>query len=465
MLGHVRAVEWDEDRSDEWYEEMVHYLEGLEVLHPSHLEGFQVTDLPEPRPTGKHLRFLRKLFAQPVRGGEQQMGPTGTAATRPVVPERPRRPSAGTPVLGVVDLLSERVAGKRDSGQCEDLLFQGGKRLRPAAAARALSVGVARGLQMDDFVTQAYVDRILGSAPHSLRSYLSGLRAWAAFATGVLRTEGLPPSVAGLVAFSLLFSNVGTFKNYLCAIKLACDLVGCDHSATGHTAVKRAATAIKKQQGQPRHFRAIGRRLLRKLCALSRAEGDLVDSMLYLTSYTFLLRVPSEGLPLRSHKVNDACTHDHGISANSEEVSVTLRRRKNMPHGSRLTRRCTCRSCSETCPVHVLGPWLQGLPSGTKLFEGVTAPAALRRLRQRLLRLGTTDAAAYRLHDFRRGHAQDLVHSGSRLGEILAAGQWRSAAFVLYLDQQVLDTGAVVEAHMNMSSDEEGEPEDARQLD
>ena len=52
----------------------------------------------------------------------------------------------------------------------------------------------------------------------------------------------------------------------------------------------------------------------------------------------------------------------------------------------------------------------------------------------------------------RRGHAQDLVESEAPLKEILRAGEWRSPAYLEYLDIQQLEDDFVVEAHMNESS-------------
>ncbi len=87
--------------------------------------------------------------------------------------------------------------------------------------------------------------------------------------------------------------------------------------------------------------------------------------------------------------------------------------------------------------------------------------------------LEVKDAQLYRTHDLRRGHAQDLIESGANLAEILAAGQldhvawlgllydglragqWRSPAFMSYIDAQELERRAVVEAHVEESSDED----------
>ena len=49
------------------------------------------------------------------------------------------------------------------------------------------------------------------------------------------------------------------------------------------------------------------------------------------------------------------------------------------------------------------------------------------------------DAKLYGTHDFRRGHAEDLRQCGASLAEILLAGQWKSAAFLKYLDEAELE--------------------------
>ena len=57
----------------------------------------------------------------------------------------------------------------------------------------------------------------------------------------------------------------------------------------------------------------------------------------------------------------------------------------------------------------------------------------------------------YRTHDMRRGHALDLQLAGKPLYEILQAGEWRSPAFLAYLDKYTLEAAAVVEAHVDES--------------
>ena len=75
---------------------------------------------------------------------------------------------------------------------------------------------------------------------------------------------------------------------------------------------------------------------------------------------------------------------------------------------------------------------------------------------------GQVDAHLYRTHDLRRGHALDLQLSGVPLYVILAAGDWKSPAFLAYLDKYRLERDLVQQAHLEEAMDEsdiEGECE------
>ena len=69
--------------------------------------------------------------------------------------------------------------------------------------------------------------------------------------------------------------------------------------------------------------------------------------------------------------------------------------------------------------------------------------------------LNIEDAMSYGTHDFRRGHCMDMVKSGAPLAEILRAGEWRSPAFLSYVDLDRLERDAVIQAHLD-DSDCEG---------
>ena len=151
-----------------------------------------------------------------------------------------------------------------------------------------------------------------------------------------------------------------------------------------------------------------------------------------------------------------------------EHLCIRMKRRKNMPKGSgTLRRRCCCRPGSEVvhvlCPVHTLWPYLATLEEGQCPWSGLDDRAANAMLRAKLAEIDIADAGAYNTHDIRRGHAevraivllvvrfalplscflQDMRRDGHPLHDILKAGQWRSCAFLDYLDKAGLEEDVV----------------------
>ena len=172
-----------------------------------------------------------------------------------------------------------------------------------------------------------------------------------------------------------------------------------------------------------------------------------------MTSYAFLLRVPSEAIPICAHSTS--IRNAPVMIVSGQELILSLPKRKNRRTPSVLRRRCWCQQCEATCPVHVLGPYFKALAPGVQPFVEFSPSTALRELRALLEHLRVPNASAYRTHDLRRGHAEDLRINGATLGEILRAGDWKSTAFLMYLDQSQLELDRTVEAHLIDSSDEE----------
>ena len=202
----------------------------------------------------------------------------------------------------------------------------------------------------------------------------------------------------------------------------------------------------------------ICRPLLRDVIRIGTGSGMDDVARLFLTAYVFLLRLPSEALPI----VTGGFGLGHGrqkaqVLVESDCISLKLAKRKNKPEGSLLKRFCWCGQCKYTCPVHVLGKYFKQFPDGAKPFARFSAGSALGCLRACLTTAEIPEAKLYRTHDLRRGHARDLQRSGSSLIEILSAGEWRSPAFLKYLDKAQLETDAVIEAHLAESSGGEEE--------
>ena len=158
--------------------------------------------------------------------------------------------------------------------------------------------------------------------------------------------------------------------------------------------------------------------------------------------------------------LGDACGNAQTqVWLDGGELHLLLKQRKNMDGGASMSRKCWCQAHPSTCPVHVLGNFFEGLPIGDHPFAGISAGKALRKLREALGCISATrkDCLLYRCHDLRRGHAKDLVESGASLIEILGAGQWRSPAFLKYLDLRTLERDAVLAACVDDSSGGEDE--------
>ena len=391
------------------------------------------------------LHHTRAVVVTQPRGG-QLVPATASARSRSPVALGARL-NAASAAVGLAQARSS-VAMK-----CADL--------RPLQAMKAVASAMTDGLTRTALMEQARVEAVIGSAPGSIASAASGLRCWAAFCDGALQTDGhhLPPTVSGLVAFSLLFRNHRTFGNYLSYIVLGCHLVGLECFATTHPLVKRAKTAIRKWQAAPPPRMFVQMPTLVRLVALANREKDTVTAMYYLAIYSFLLRPRAEGFGITVGEPGSTTSAlapglHSAIELCDGKLVLRLARRKNRPYGSVLRRQCWCHQSADTCPDHVLGSWLARFAPGVKPFACLYAGVALPRLRTRLATLGVANHTLYKLHDFRRGHAQDLLEKGSNLKVILAAGEWSSSAFTAYLDTCDLESRAVLEAHWAVSEDD-----------
>ena len=344
-----------------------------------------------------------------------------------------------------------------------DAAFRGVAPLRslncgPSKAAKSI---LTEHVDTEKWLQDSRIAAIAGSCPRSHASLKSSVRAYCAFALRVNR-PALPPTIDMLLSWSMLFRCKGTFQNYVSNVRTACQLVGLDTSMLHDRVLTKAIRSIEKRRDYiARKPMFLCESSVRKLIAHGRVSSEpdaLALAMAYLTTYVFMLRMPSECLPMRvaSGRSNDAALQSV-ITVESDQLRLCLHRRKNKDGGSTLVRGCWCSSCPDTCPVHVLGPYFASCAPGFAPFAVIDARSALARLREWLVALRVPDGHKYRTHDFRRGHARDMLRGGARLCEILKAGEWRSAAFLAYLDGTELEGAATLEAHIGESSDDDFE--------
>jgi len=301
----------------------------------------------------------------------------------------------------------------------------------------------------------ARVASIMGSCPGSRASFKSGVRHWLEFievtyGRPMCDKQAFPPTLGDVLAWANVFACSDTFSNYLTHLRGACHAMGFEAPPTRHPALSRAVVAIlKRELFKARQKRFINRTMMANMVAgVRNGREELHYAMLWLLAYTFLLRLPSEALPTcKGAPTNESLVQQQTlIWREGDCVCLRLRRRKNMRQGSgTLKRKCTCRDAAtdfnrDTCVVHSLWDrFFDKMPEGSQPWRKTTANMARDRLRAVLAKLEVAEPGTYATQDFRRGHAEDLRKSGAPLSEILKAGQWRSAAFMSYLDTDELN--------------------------
>ena len=258
----------------------------------------------------------------------------------------------------------------------------------PKAAMHKLLAETPRN-ELRNWASEAHSAALLGSCPRSHRGFASATRSWAAFARHVFQKDGreFPPTARELVIWSRCFRCAGTFGNYLGHIRLGCQLLGVDGSACSDPSVRRAKSGIVKSgafKSRPRLF--IKEDEVQKLVGIYESEGEPADwkaVMLFLATYVFLLRLPSEALHMTRGSSDGEPKGHPAIIRRVDENTVELRlaRRKNLPNGSVLRRKCWCGSSPRTCPVHRVFRFFEDYQVGIEPFAAFSPAQALKRLR------------------------------------------------------------------------------------
>ena len=151
--------------------------------------------------------------------------------------------------------------------------------------------------------------------PKTIAGSMSAIRLWTKFANTMLDIpvgQELPPPSFGIAAWSRIFRCARTFKGYVGKLKIACMIAQVPLDVFRKDLTDRCALMIEKSQGPPRERMFIRRHLLVRLVNLAKQERDESSALLYVLSYAFMLRVPSEALPMRMATVEDAACGPSG---------------------------------------------------------------------------------------------------------------------------------------------------------
>ena len=118
-----------------------------------------------------------------------------------------------------------------------------------------------------------------------------------------------------------------------------------------------------------------GRHKVEEMLAWCQAnpEQELKNyAYLFLFTYSFLLRLPSEALPVVAGGSGRVPESMSVLRYEADQLVLTLQRRKNKPEGSRLIRKCSCRQSPATCAYCRLKPRVESTKDGEPVFPGLT---------------------------------------------------------------------------------------------
>ena len=307
-----------------------------------------------------------------------------------------------------------------------------------------------------------------------LRSVAAGIQCWASYCD-LIGAPYFRPTSALVLRRSTIFKPGRTFGGYVAHLAKACQLLDIP-PLWYNSAVKGVILGLENAQDVSFKFENyIFKRLFRKILAHETLSSEF-GRLCYL-AYVFILRLPSEALPVcRASSQDDllkrtplpdgtpALIGCRFLQDDSERVVLKLRSRKATRGGAILMRPCFCDADDlggkGICPLHDWWPAVCRSTSwGEPLFPAHRSKNINRILKGMLRSMGVAEAASYSTHAFRRGASMELKGSGSTLAQVLKTVGWNSASFRAYLsfveDEEVNIRSILANFDGYESSDEE----------
>jgi hypothetical protein len=288
---------------------------------------------------------------------------------------------------------------------------------------------------------------MIGGVAKSSKSYASGLRAYGAFCVLIGRRCHFPTDEETALRFHFVFRNADTYDQYIKHLKFAHVLLRIGTEWYTKPVIKLTKGIVKTHVLPPPRPSLLAVDV-KKIIDTARMKGMFEFATICTVARLFMLRVPSEGLPLQVNGLHSS------IEFGEESVTITLNSRKNSRRPSVLTRQCVCKNSGKTlCAVCAVRRWCPpGSPQG-RIFS-MTPQKFLTTLKSIAVLCGITNASRMGSHAFRRGMAQDIIKAGGNLATLMRAGQWSSGAYKVYLQNQALDEDAIASLIINHSDDE-----------
>ena len=296
----------------------------------------------------------------------------------------------------------------------------------------------------------------MGTIQASMSTYLSEIRCYRRFCE-MMGVVAIPADEITMKRFVTIFRCPDSAAKYVTAIRWAHVFLGFPTGEWDSPSLRQVIQgAIKLRCSPVRKAAAIRWPLLRQLVRHSRRRGLLEQACAYVLAANFMLRVPSECLPLRFDNLELHSQMREVQDGGKIALEISLNRRKNKPQGSVMVRSCRCPQDSVVCPVHCVSELVvtQNRQRRGKLFS-LSETGFVRTLREHLSYLQVDSPKLYSSHSFRRGTAQELIASpGGRLVEVLKAGEWSSSSFLEYQDREEIDQLALLDVICEEDEDE-----------
>ena len=330
------------------------------------------------------------------------------------------------------------------AGISADEIMKGGPRKKLARIAdRAES-----SEQIQRFEAMGSRANIMRSCELSLKSVASGIRCWAHFCQNSGR-QHFPPTEEAVLAWSAYFGAGRTFQMYLPHLEKACSMLGYDLSWKTRAVVQAAKGLAKAGDRIHEPKPAVSKALFVRIMNRNPINEPFVQAV--WVSWMFLLRVQSECLQLVRQLPHERMDEDTVLQSpaviglEKGQLVIKLHRRKHMPGGARMVRKCICRRYPEGsleihvpqlfCPVCSFWESMRRrVMTGEKLFPNITGSTFVSSLRCMARQLGWEKSERLGAHSIRRGAARAILDAGGTFAQLLKAGQWHSSAYRLYLD-------------------------------
>ena len=318
--------------------------------------------------------------------------------------------------------------------------------LGPAARITALQNATPDSQRLLRFLSAGAQSNILQQVRSTLPSVASGVRCYLSFCT-LLGVAPFPPTMEGVARWSTVFSPGKTFALYVNHLVKACHLMGIDNSWKTDIITALAKGLRNKVNPRVRFHNSLAPKILDKIIRHETWSSELAR-LCYVT-FLFLLRLPSEALPLTRALPNELLLSPDIPSSKAviglrefqgeKRLVLKLSHRKNTRSVYTAMRPCFCGDNAllprHNCPIHRF--WaavIENTEPGSQLFPSLQRANFSRVFRAVLAKLGVQDADRYSSHCLRRGAANAILQSGSTLSEIMRTGGWKSSSFKVYLD-------------------------------